>query len=993
MMIAFDTINKTASVATLPFRKPLLAFFLLVFLIGAAGYAIFEQYKKSIIEKEVQNLGAFADLKVEQIASWRDRHRQRAEFFAHGAMLPDAVKQWLREGAPANTRKQKILKTLDGLLQEQGYKTVLLLDKAGAVKASTNGQTVTGADETKFALEAMRSRQVLLSDFRMGGAQGKNIVITIVAPLIAFDGKNNADIVGALLLITDPYNYLYPAINTWPTPSKSAETLLVRRDGDNVLFLNELRHQKGSALSLRIPLTNTQLPAAKAVLGETEVTEGNDYRGVSVVAALRRIPDTSWFMVAKVDKDELFAPVYQLKQWTAVLGFAFTGLAAILLLLWYRGAAARYRQLQVQHAAAMEREFLLKHFEYLTRFANDMIIVGDETGRIVEVNERVLQALGYSRDELLQMHIPDLHEPLDSQAVPGQFDILATKGEMRSEGIYMRKDGSTFAVEISARSIEVEGKRYLHGIVSDISERKAAEALLRSREAALAEFKYTLDQTLDCVFIFQPDTLRFTYVNEGAMSQVGHSEAELLQMTPMDIKPVMPEAYFCSMVQPLLDGSLPALKFETIHRHKDGHAIPVEVNMQLVRKTGQEPRFVELVRDITERKLIETELLNAKEQAERASQAKSEFLSHMSHQLRTPLNSIIGFAQIMESSADDETIEAHRENLKTIISSGWHLVRIIENLLNLSAIEAGKIELNIENIDIRSCMQECLELMAPLVAQKMIDLHCADDEFDGVLVRADAFRLKQVLINLLANATKFNRIAGSITISSRRKAGYLRILVTDTGPGIAEDDLSAIFQPFSQLANRPNTIEGAGIGLSISKQLIELMHGKIGVESIRYLGSKFWIELPLAEVEATVSKPAVLQERSVAGGHKTSLLYIEDNPDHIKLMKKIISRMGDMTLLTAHTPRLGIDLARAHRPDIILLDICLPGINGYEVLEILKSSELTHNIPVIAISAASNPAEIETGLHAGFRRYLSKPLQLNDFKRAVGELLRDRLKV
>ena len=1120
MMIAFAGKNKTAAVAALNFRKPLLAFMLIFFLIGAAGYAIFEQYKISIIDTELQNLGEIADLKVAQIVSWRDNQRRRSEFISRGSMLPDQVDQWLREGAPANARKQKILKVLGGLLQEQGYKTVLLLDKDGAVRASANGKGVADPTEIKFVMEAMRSQQVQFSDLHRE-PEDNQITIDSVAPLIVSDAKHGNRVVGALLLQIDPGLYLYPMIQAWPTKSTSAETLLTRRDGDNVLFLNEVRHMKDAALSLRIPLTNTDLPSTQAMLHQTQSMNGIDYRSVPVIAVMRKVPDTPWYMVSKIDRAEIFAPINILQRWMLGLVFAFSLLTGAMILFWFKANQKSYAHLKAQKDAALEREMLLKQFEYLTRYANDMIIFADPSGRIIEANERVQQATGYSREELLQMLIPELHEPLDSLNIPGQFEILATKGEMRAEGIYKRKDGSTFLVEISGRSIMVEDKRYLQGIVRDITESKRAEAallkseallkksqqmahigswefdsvnnvifwsdealriferdsagpavsyetflnlvhpedrelvdksysdsvknrttyeivhrlllpgqrikfvhewcetqydaegrpirsigtiqdvtesklaeeLVLSNEASLAEFKYTLDQTLDCVFIFQHDTLRFTYVNEGAMAQVGFSEAELLQMTPMDIKPVMSETYFRSMVQPLLDGSLPALKFETIHRHKDGHAIPVEINLQLVRKTGQEPRFVALVRDVTERKLIETELLNAKEQAERASQAKSEFLSHMSHELRTPLNSIIGFAQVMESSANGETIEDHRDNLKTIIRSGWHLLRIIEDLLNLSAIEAGRIELNIESIDIRSCMKECFELMAPLVAEKMIEMHCADGEFDGLLVRADAFRLKQVVINLLANAAKFNRIAGRISVSGQRKAGHLRIMITDTGPGIAENDLAAIFQPFRQLSNRPNSIEGAGIGLSISKQLIELMHGKIGVESIRYLGSKFWIELPLAEVEASVSKPAVLQEQSAAREHKTTLLYIEDNPDHVKLLEKIISRMDNMSLLTAHTPRLGIDLARAHRPDIILLDICLPGINGYEVLEILKSSELTHNIPVIAISASANRSEIEIGLHAGFRRYLSKPLQLNDFKLAVGELLHDRLKV
>lgn len=399
------------------------------------------------------------------------------------------------------------------------------------------------------------------------------------------------------------------------------------------------------------------------------------------------------------------------------------------------------------------------------------------------------------------------------------------------------------------------------------------------------------------------------------------------------------------------------------------------------------------VQDITQRKQVEDELIAAKEHAVEANQAKSAFLGRMSHELRTPLNAIIGFAEVIEMGADHETIGAHRNNLKTIVRSGWHLLRIIEDLLNLSAIETKKIELNLENIDVRSCMNECFDLMAPLAKERMFDLGCGDHECDGMVVRADAFRLKQVLINLLANAVKYNRDKGSVTVCGLRTPGHIRILISDTGYGIPNTEINSVFQPFSRLSQRPYTIEGAGIGLSIAKQLTELMGGTIGVESVYGKGSTFWIELPEADGDANISAPAALIKKPVNEDNQATLLYIEDNPDHVNLVAEIVTRIESLSLITAHTPSLGLDLARTLQPELILLDICLPVMNGYEVLKLIKADERTRNIPVIAISASANPLEIEKGLHAGFRRYLTKPLNITLFRKTVEELLQDILVV
>lgn len=530
-MTASDS-NEPPPSSGIPTWIPLLAFILLTFLIGAVGYVIFEQNKKSITEKEIQYLGAIADLKVAQIVAWREAHRRRAEMFLHSSLLPDEVDLWLSEGAPAGKRKEKILQVLTGLRQALHYRTVSLLDKEGAARISTDGSYAPDADEKKLAIEAMRSQSVLFSDLHREGRGNNGIEIDSVAPLRVTDEKKANRIVGVLLFEIDPNSFLYPLVQSWPIKSRSTETLLVRRDGDDVLFLNELRHKKGAALSLRIPLTNKQLPAAQALLGSTKVTEGNDYRGVPVIAALRRVPDTPWFMVSKIDKAELFAPINILQQWITGLGFAFAALGGALVFLWFKGYRAYYAHLKMQHDAAVEREMLVKHFDYLTKYANDIVLLVNAEGRIVEANDRAALAYGYPKEQLKSMSLGALLAPwIDLRS---RLEEIEKRGGLKFESAHLHKNGAIFPVECSVRAITIEGERYFQAIISDITERKRAESALQKSEALLKASQqmahigsWELNLNSDTLFwsdenfrIFEVDPARFDASYEAFLDSV-----------------------------------------------------------------------------------------------------------------------------------------------------------------------------------------------------------------------------------------------------------------------------------------------------------------------------------------------------------------------------------------------------------------------------------------------------------------------------------------
>jgi PAS domain S-box-containing protein len=398
-------------------------------------------------------------------------------------------------------------------------------------------------------------------------------------------------------------------------------------------------------------------------------------------------------------------------------------------------------------------------------------------------------------------------------------------------------------------------------------------------------------------------------------------------------------------------------------------------------------------RDITERKHLDqllheknAELERATAVAEKANRGKSEFLSSMSHELRTPLNAILGFAQLIETGEPPPT-QTQKQSLEQILRGGWYLLDLINEILDLAQIESGKIMLSLEPVSFAEVMSDCQTMIGPQADDRAITITCAPLETPYFIV-ADRTRAKQVLINLLSNAIKYNRPTGTVTIVSALVApDTIRISIEDTGFGMTEEQLAQLFQPFNRLGKDSGPVEGTGIGLVVTKRLIELMGGAIGVDSVVGVGSVFWIEFKLAlapqfdmrePTQKVLERPQVSDETRIR-----TLLYVEDNPANLILVEQLLARYTDLRLLSATDGNMGIKSARAHLPDLILMDINLPGINGLEAMKILRADPLTAHIPIIAVSANALPRDIETCLSAGFFDYLTKPIMLEKFVRTI----------
>ncbi len=438
--------------------------------------------------------------------------------------------------------------------------------------------------------------------------------------------------------------------------------------------------------------------------------------------------------------------------------------------------------------------------------------------------------------------------------------------------------------------------------------------------------------------------------------------------------------------------------FSLEHRvmRSDGSVLWLRATAELLGdQNGQAIEAVGTVQDITLQKETEAALIAAKQMADQASRAKSEFLSNMSHELRTPLNAILGFAQLLDYSKDLPLTAQQSEHVQYIMEGGQHLLNLINEILDLAKIEAGKLQLSIEATSARELIDESLAFCQPFAEKYEIRLNDLSER-DLPLILIDHTRGRQILLNLISNAIKYNRKGGSASIKAEKKSGRLRITVIDTGYGIPSHKQIELFKPFSRIGAEASSIEGTGIGLVLTRHLVENMNGEIGFESELDVGSRFWVEFPLAEKgesAGTLSHTAPAYKTSEFAFDKKPrlMLYIEDNQTNLRLIEETIKEIIGLTLISATDAEGGIILAETRKPDIILLDINLPGMSGIEALEELKRNPATRNIPVIALSADATKGTIERGRAAGFFEYLVKPVVIPELMQALHKAIEGKI--
>jgi PAS domain S-box-containing protein len=634
-------------------------------------------------------------------------------------------------------------------------------------------------------------------------------------------------------------------------------------------------------------------------------------------------------------------------------------------------------------------------FRGLLEAAPDAMVIVDLEGRIVLVNAQTEKLFGYPRAELLGERV----EMLVPKRLRAQHQIHRTSyaraPKARAMGadieLYgVRKDSSEFPVEISLSPLETDDGTFVSSAIRDISERKAVEASARLASDRLLGAVESIHGML--ALYDAQDRLAmcnsawrelFSRNTEGAL--VGQTHAEVIQNSLdaglFDLGDEPPEAFRARCL--------------AYHRNPVG-------TLELKTRAGQSLRLTErrtlengivsTIWDITDDVEHESELKKARLLAETASSAKSEFLSSMSHELRTPLNSILGFAQLLQRDKKAPLTDAQKDKLEYVLKGGEHLLRLIDDILDLSRIETGRVTVSPEPVGVAEVFAEVRATLEPMASRAGVTLTVEPVSPDLSEVIADRTRFSQILINFGSNALKYGKKGGrAVLAASSSSEGFIRISVTDDGIGIPLDKQDKIFQPFQRAGQETGSIEGTGIGLAITKRLAELMGGSVGFESVPGRGSVFWMDLPARDAEPARDRSTPPSFKAVVPltgtqGSEYSIIYIEDNPSNIAFMQGLVAELERVKLICAPSAEVGIELVRAHQPDAVIMDINLPGMSGYEATRKLQAWPETKDIPVIALTAAVMAGDRKRASEIGFYRYLTKPVKVAELMETLETL-------
>jgi PAS domain S-box-containing protein len=686
----------------------------------------------------------------------------------------------------------------------------------------------------------IEQREVVLTDLHKANL-ARFVHLDLIVPLID-RSRNDNPVIGLLALRIDPQQILYPLLQSWPTSSKSAETLLLRKDGDEIVYLNELRHLRNTALILKKPVSSEDLPAAMAIRGITGTIDGIDYRNVPVVAAMNKVPGTQWYMVAKMDREEVLSSLNsQIRMIVIILILVILTSGSFLGLLIRNQRVIYYRE---RYENEVNRLALIKHFDYILKYANDIILLVDKDLCIVEANDRALEFYQYTRDEFIGMNVDKIRSTETLSQIPGNVNIVEENESATFETVHRRKDNTTFSVEISSRVITIEGSKYYQSIARDITERKRVENILKESEE---RFRKIFEESPFSILMSDKD-FSIIRANQSFCNFIGYSEEDLKSFTFRDFTHSDYIGNDEISLLELVSGKIPVYHTEKRYIRNDGSEIWGSTTVSIVRNKQDEVQFLlVMIEDITSRKKAEAELIAAKEKAEESDKLKTAFLHNVSHEIRTPMNAIIGFSALLNDNELSD--EDRRQYIDIIFQSGSQLLSIINDIVDIANVESGQAKVNLTEVNLNSTLRSLNDQFSIYGKQNFVSIHLKTtlSDNDSKIV-TDNTKLVQILSNLINNAIKFTK-NGLINFGYTLKDKYIEFFVSDSGIGIPPEYHSRIFDRFFQVDSAVSRqYSGTGLGLSICKGYVELLGGEIKVESELGKGALFLFTIPYLKI-------------------------------------------------------------------------------------------------------------------------------------------------
>ena len=642
--------------------------------------------------------------------------------------------------------------------------------------------------------------------------------------------------------------------------------------------------------------------------------------------------------------------------------------------------------------AGLREKGLEQRYHDLLETTTDWIWEVDAQGRYTFVSSNVESVLGYKTSEIVGKTPFELMPADEAAHIKNIFqDVIENKAIIKElENWNIAKDGRLVCLLTNGVPILDDKGNLLgyRGVDKDITIRKNNEEVLRRSEE---KFRSIVETTAEGFWLIDPASKYTLEVNRALCEMLGYEESEMLGRTPMEFVDDENRKIFKTQMSKIEDTDHRV--YEISLKKKNGEDLHTHFNATTLRNDKNEAiAAYAFITDLSQHHKLEKALIDAKEESDRANKAKSSFLSSISHELRTPMNAIMGFAQLLKLNPSGNLSDKQKQAIEHITKAGEHLTELINQVLELSKIEAGEMSLNINEVSLGKVMEDCLALVQPKAEGMNVSI-VKNFEVDSLpVLDSDATRLKQVLLNLITNAVKYNIENGRVIISAEElNTNFYRIYVRDTGEGIPEDKQEDVFKPFDRLGKETGNVEGTGIGLTLSKKIMEMLGGDIGFYSHPGKGALFWVDLPIVTKDTSKVQVQDLPHDSFDNYQSEELaktvLYIEDNPLSMELMRIVLEEFGYIRMLCANTGDEGIQLAQKYHPDLILMDINLPGMNGIEALNVLQKLEDTRDIPVVAVTAAAMPREVTEGMAAGFMEYLVKPIDVKKTIHIISNIL------